>query len=171
MSRGEPEHPQNQIPGILKRNLMQIWKLIPEIFTKIEGIFNCQKMLRKLSQFWKNLLKILEEILSCEEFLKYCFDMSMKFWISFGEIKWNFNKDVRKKFIRIMKIFWKKYRTFRVYFAEINFRMRKILRKFHTNVEEILGWFRKNFDWTWKILKECEGSLRTRKFVKCPRKF
>ncbi len=34
---------------------------------------------------------------------------------------------------------------FRLYFAEINFRLSKILRKFYANVEEIFGVPQKNF--------------------------
>ncbi len=48
-------------------------------------------------------------------------------------------------FIRIMKISRKNMR-FLVYFAEINFQMKKILRKFHLNVEKILGSF-------WEIIE------------------
>ncbi len=41
----------------------------------------------------------MEEILSCQEFLNYCYDFSVKFWISFDEIEWNFNKSIDKNFI------------------------------------------------------------------------
>ncbi len=35
------------------------------------------KILKKPSQFWRNLLKSLEEILSCEDFLQYCYNISI----------------------------------------------------------------------------------------------
>ncbi len=68
--------------------------------------------------------------------------------------------DLRNYFGKIWKYFGS------LYFAEINFRMRKILRKFCTNVDKILG-FQKTFDLAWKILKKGQNSLQTRKFVKC----
>ncbi len=47
---------------------------ILEILTKIKDVlWNFWKILKKLTQFWRNLLKILQEILSCEEFLKISF--------------------------------------------------------------------------------------------------
>ncbi len=58
-------------------------------------------ILKKLSQLWRNLLNILEEIVNCEEFLKYCSDISIKFWISFDENKWDFEKIIQKYFITI----------------------------------------------------------------------
>ncbi len=35
---------------------------------------------------------------------------------------------------------------FWIYFTEINFRMRKIIKKFHAKVEEILGLLRETLD-------------------------
>ncbi len=46
---------------------------------------------RNLVNFEEILLKILEEILSCEEFLKYRYDNLMKFEIIFDAIKWDLN--------------------------------------------------------------------------------
>ncbi len=97
-------------------------------------LWNYWKIFKKLGQFWRNFLEISEKFLSYEEFLKYCYDISMKFWTIFDKVLWNFNKNVHKNFIRIMKIFWKNMRGFRVYFVEIKSRMRKILRKFE-NIE------------------------------------
>ncbi len=131
------------------------------IFTTIEYILrNYWKILKRLSQFWRNLLKMSEEILRCEEF--YCYKISIKFWISFDKGKWNLNKGVHKNFIRIIKIFWENMRRFwayfaeinfrmgkimrRLYFAKINFRVGKIMRKFKENVKEILGRIRKILD-------------------------
>ncbi len=45
-----------------------------------------------------------------------------------------------------MKIIWKNKGRFWIYFDEINFKMRKILRKFRTKVEEILGLLREILD-------------------------
>ncbi len=73
--------------------------------------------------------------------------------------------------LKLWKYFGKNIGRFRVYFAKINFRIRKILRKFHVIVEEILGWLRKIFDWSWKVMKKCKDSLRTRKSVKFSGKF
>ncbi len=106
--------------------------------------------------------------------MKYCYDISIKFWISFDESKWNFDKNVHKNVIRIMKSFLKNIKRFRAYFAEIKFRIGKILRKFYANVE-ILVWLLKIFGLNLKnheeVLKKCKDFLRARKFVKWPGKF
>ncbi len=54
------------------------------------------------------------------------------------------------------------------------FRMKKILRKFHANVEEILGDFGKiltKLEKSWRNFEKFENSLRSQKFVKCSGKF
>ncbi len=98
--------------------------------------------------------------------MKYCCEISMKFHISFDEIRWNFNEDVPKNFVRIVKTLWKNMRRFRVYFAEISFRMRKTF----------IVWLWEMLDWIWRIMKEFWRNvkilyLRNRKFVKCPGTF
>ncbi len=69
-----------------------------------------------------------------------------------------------KMLLELWKYFFLNMGKFLIYFAVINFRMRKILRKFHTKVEEILRWLRKILFCTWtinyeEILKKCEDSL------------
>ncbi len=68
----------------------------------------------------------------------------MTFWLNFESVLIRESEISVKIFMKILSeliIFWKHTR-FPVYFAEINFRMKKILRKFHANVEEILGDFK-----------------------------
>ncbi len=133
-----------------------------EISTKIEYILrNYCKTLKKFIQFLRNLSKTLIEIFSCQEFLKYYYDIPMKFWNSFREIKCNFYKNVHKNFIKIMKICWKNMKTLRVrIFEEINFWMRKKddFGKFLIELEK-------------SCVKKFKDSLWIREFVKCPAKF
>ncbi len=53
-----------------------------------------------------------------------------------------------------MKIFWKKIWDFGyVYFAEINFKMRKVLRKLRVNDEKMLEWLALEKFWNYLKLK------------------
>ncbi len=66
-----------------------------------------------------------------------CYDISMKFWISLNASEYGILiKMFTKILLELTKIFWKHTR-FRVYFAELNIMIGKILRKFHANAEEI----------------------------------
>ncbi len=51
-----------------------------------------------------------------------------------------------QKILLKLRRYFEKYERFQLYFGEINFRTRKILIKFHANVEEILGLLLKNVD-------------------------
>ncbi len=86
------------------------------------GNFGCLFSRKNTRNFYKNricfmkLLENFEETYSIlkkftknfEGDFKLLFDMSVKFWISFDEGRWNFNKCAHKNCNRIMKIFWKK---------------------------------------------------------------
>ncbi len=58
------------------RENLEIWDIyfqgrILEIFTRIEDIvWNVWKILKNSCKLWRNLLKILEEVLNCEELMK-----------------------------------------------------------------------------------------------------
>ncbi len=92
---------------------------------------------KNTSNFYKNqrhFMKCLENFEETVSILKKITENLIKNFNLWGifkilwyldEIMWNFNKKVRKNFIRIMQIFWKNMR-FRACFAEINFNLEKI---------------------------------------------
>ncbi len=100
---------------------------------------------------------------NAEKFVKYWYDISMKFWISFVESKWNFNKNVHKHFFRILKIlFRKKHEETSSTFYRNTFQDEENLEKIPCKCWRNLKMTLENF---WLILKIMKKYLRNVKIL------